>query len=313
MPTILIAGGTGLIGKALSALLAEKGYDLIILSRNNPVKHNLNTPKIRYASWDIKKQTLDDWALAEADAIIHLAGANVGARRWSAKRKKEILESRTLSADLLVNALDNFPNKVKLLISASATGWYKPMLPAEGNIARVESDQPDPGFLGRTCRQWEQQVQQAEKSGIRVVILRTGIVLSRDGGAFPSFRRPTRAGIAAIMGSGRQIMPWIHIDDLCRIYLAAIQDESFKGVYNAVAPMPASNKEFTRALAKAMKGPFYLTIHVPAFLLKLLLGEMSIEVLKSVRVSAEKLKKTGFQFIFPGINSAVEDLTAKKN
>ena len=311
MPTILITGGTGMIGKALSDLLLSKGYELIILSRNNPVKHNLNTPNIRYASWDIKKQKIDAWAIAEADGIIHLSGANIAEKRWTSRRKKEILESRTNSADLLVNALQTIPNKVKILISASAIGWYKPLLPAEGNSVRVETDPPDPGFLGRTCRQWEQHVQQAEKTGIRIVILRTGIVLNREGGAFPSFRRPIRAGIAAVLGSGKQVISWIHIEDLCRIYLSAIQDESFNGVYNAVAPMPVTNKEFTRALAKAIKGQFYLTVHVPSFILKLLLGEMSIEVLKSARVSSEKLKKTGFQFMFPGINSAVEDLTAK--
>jgi uncharacterized protein (TIGR01777 family) len=311
MPTILITGGTGMIGKALSTLLAEKGYEVIILSRNNPVKHNLNTPNIRYASWDIKKQTIDAWAISEADAVVHLAGANIGEKRWTTKRKKEILESRTGSADLLVHSLQTIPNKVKLLISASAIGWYKPMLPAEGNSVRVETDPPDPGFLGRTCRQWEQHVQKAEQTGVRIVIFRSGIVLSREGGAFPSFRRPIRAGIAAVLGSGKQIISWIHIEDLCRIYLAAIQDETFKGIYNAVAPMPVSNKEFTRALARVMKGQFYITIHVPSFLLKLLLGEMSIEVLKSARVSDEKLKRKGFQFIFPGINSAVEDLASK--
>jgi uncharacterized protein (TIGR01777 family) len=177
----------------------------------------------------------------------------------------------------------------------------------------VETEQPDPGFLGRTCRLWEQHVQQAEKTGVRVVILRSGIVLSRDGGALPSFRRPIRAGIAAVLGSGKQVLSWIHIEDLCRIYLAAIEDENFKGVYNAVAPIPVSNKEFTRSIGRIMKGNFFLTIHIPAFLLKLTLGEMSIEVLKSVRVSIEKLKKTGFQFIFPGINSALEDLVGKAN
>ena len=311
MPTILITGGTGLIGKALSLLLSAKGYDIIILSRNNPVKHNLNTPKIRYASWDIKKQTLDPWAIAEADAIVHLAGANIGDRRWTKKRKKEILESRTQSADLLVSSLQTIPNKVKLLVGASAIGWYKPILPAEGNSMRVESDQPDPGFLGRTCRQWEQHVQQAERTGIRVVILRAGIVLSGEGGALPSFRRPIRAGIAAVLGSGKQVISWIHIEDLCRIYLAVIQDEALRGIYNAVAPIPVTNKEFTRTLARIMKGNFFLTIHVPVFLLKLLLGEMSVEVLKSASVSVDKLKKTGFQFIFPGVNSALEDLAGK--
>jgi len=136
-------------------------------------------------------------------------------------------------------------------------------------------------------------------------------VLSGEGGALPSFRRPIRAGIAAVLGSGKQVISWIHIEDLCRIYLAVIQDEALRGIYNAVAPIPVTNKEFTRTLARIMKGNFFLTIHVPVFLLKLLLGEMSIEVLKSASVSVDKLKKTGFQFIFPGVNSALEDLAGK--
>ena len=308
MSTVLITGGTGLIGRALTKELSAKGYDIIILTRKQAASENSLLPKIRYATWNIDADTIDHLAIADADIIIHLAGAGVAEKRWTKKRKKEIAASRTNSADLLVKSLKEIPNKVRLVIAASAIGYYKPSLPGEGSYMRVETEPPDPGFLGRTCRQWEHHLLPFSKLGIRLVVLRTGIVFSLKGGALPSFMTPIRFGIAAILGSGNQVISWIHIEDLCRIYLAAIQKQNMEGVYNAVAPNPVNNKTFTKELARQLKGKYFLSLHVPAFVLKLLLGEMSIEVLKSTRVSAEKLRQTGFQFVFPSIQSALENL-----
>lgn len=319
MPTVLITGGTGLIGKALSKLLIEKGYDVIILTRNlKSGKKKLpafNRPasalgRLSTALWNIKNQTIDAGAVQQADYIIHLAGANVGDKRWTKKRKKEIMESRTKSSALLIKALTETPNKIKAVVSASAIGWYGPDKPGSGPF--VETDPPDAGFLGETCRLWEESIEPVTAMGKRLVKLRTGLVLSNEGGALPAFKKPIRFGIAAVLGNGRQMISWIHIDDLCRLYLESIANEGLLGAYNATAPHPISNRAFTLALAKKMKGRFFIPFEVPSSVLKLILGEMSIEVLKSANVSAAKIKSTGFQFLHPTVESAFQDLLAPK-
>ncbi|HYC30187.1 MAG TPA: NAD-dependent epimerase/dehydratase family protein, partial [Chitinophagaceae bacterium] len=180
MATVLITGGTGMIGTVLSELLAGRGHDIIILTRNAKKKHQ--NPNISYAHWDVPSQVIDKDAVQRADHIIHLAGANVGDKRWTKKRKKEILESRTLTAALLVKALKETPNKVQSVISASATGWYGP---DDAAIAKrggfTESDPAHDDFLGQTCLQWEQSLEPVIGMGKRLVKLRTGIVLSNEG------------------------------------------------------------------------------------------------------------------------------------
>ncbi|MBS1599676.1 MAG: TIGR01777 family oxidoreductase [Bacteroidetes bacterium] len=305
MATILITGGSGLIGNALTKLFVERKFDVIILSRNN----NKEINGAKTALWDIEKQKIDEDAIRQADYIIHLAGANVGDKRWTKKRKKEIVDSRTKSSALIVKALKEIPNKVKVVVSASATGWYEETpLSNQTDIRRTETEPANKDFLGETCRLWEESIDPITGMNIRLVKLRTGIVLSNEGGAFPEFKKPLRFGIAAVLGNGKQIIPWIHIDDLCRIYLEAITNESLHGVYNAVAPRPVDNKTFVTSLAKKIKGKFFIPFYVPSFMLKIILGEMSIEVLKSVNVSAEKIKSTGFQFLYPTIDAAFEQL-----
>ena len=309
MSTILITGGTGLIGKALTTMLLEKGHQLVILSRSIRKSTNSN---VTYALWDVKQQTIDAIAISEADYIIHLAGAGVADKRWSEKRKKEIRESRTQSSALLVNALKNNINKVKAVISASATGWYG----ENGNQSSVkkqftEEKPAAPDFLGETCRLWEASIEPVTELGIRLVKLRTGIVFSNDGGAFVEFIKPLKMGIAAVLGSGQQIISWIHIEDLCRIYLFVLENDEINGAYNAVAPMPVSNKVLMMLLAKKIKGKFFIPMHVPSFLLKIILGEMSIEVLKSASVSATKIKDAGFNFLYPSIEAATSELINK--
>ena len=312
MSTVCITGGTGLIGKALTAVLLQKGHDVIVLTRGRSAQNTVNGHNLSYANWDVAAQTIDAGAVKKADYIVHLAGAGVADKRWSDKRKKEILDSRTQSSTLLVKALRENDNHVKAVISSSAIGWYgaDPAVPNPRPF--VETDPADKAFLGDTCRQWEESIEPVSQLGKRLVKLRTGIVLSAEGGALKEFIKPLKGGIAAVLGNGKQVISWIHIDDICRMYLQAIEDENMYGVYNAVAPNPVSNKQLTISLAKSIRGSFYIPVHVPALLLKIILGEMSVEVLKSATVSAEKIRSSGFSFIYPAIESAINQLTAKK-
>jgi len=311
MPTVLITGGTGLIGKALSELLLQKGYQVIILSRTVPGQQAGDSSDLTYAHWDIARQTVDAAAVQKADYIIHLAGAGVADKRWTSKRKKEIINSRIKSSALLVKAMTENANRVKAVISASAIGWYGPDPVIPNPKPFTENDLPANDFLGDTCKQWEESIEPVTQLGKRLVILRTGLVLSNAGGALKEFIKPLRFGIAAILGNGKQIISWIHIDDICRLYLRGIEDESMHGVFNAAAPAAVSNKSLTLQLAKAIKHSFYIPVYIPSAILKLVLGKMSIEVLKSATVSSAKIKSTGFSFIYPTAVSAINQLTGK--
>ena len=307
MRTILITGGTGLIGKALVQELHKKNYSVIILTRD--IKNKIGSEKTEYAAWDPAKGTIDADAVRRADGIIHLAGAGVMDKKWTAAYKKEILESRTKSAALVIDCLRGSEHHVKVWLSASATGWYGPDR-SPGHFF-TEDEEADPSFLGEVCRQWEQSTVPAEGLGIRVCRLRTGIVLAPEGGAYAAFRTPLRFGIAAILSTGKQMVSWIHIDDLCRMYIFALENELMIGSYNAVAPRPVTNKTLALTIAKAARGKFYLAVHVPAIVLKIMTGGRSIEVLKSVTASSEKIKRAGFTFFYPGIEPAVADIEQK--
>ncbi|HLY72213.1 MAG TPA: TIGR01777 family oxidoreductase [Puia sp.] len=309
MPTILITGGTGSIGRSLSEKLLRKGYEVMVLSREKAsLANGESSAKIITARWDIEKQSIDEHAIRNADCIIHLAGANIAKKRWTEKRKKEILESRTKSSALIVKALNEIPNHVKTVVCASAIGWYGQDLTIPPARYFLETDSSDNDFLGETCRLWEESIESVKGLNKRLVKIRTGIVLNHGRGALKEFSRSLRFNIAAILGSGEQMISWIHIDDLCSIYMEAVEHENVSGVYNGVAPIPVNNKELTLAIARKLKGKKYIPVHVPEFILKMALGEMSTEVLKSCTVSCDKIKNTGFQFLYPGIESALKDL-----
>ncbi|MGZ8539193.1 MAG: TIGR01777 family oxidoreductase [Chitinophagaceae bacterium] len=309
MTTVLITGGTGMIGKALTHALVERNYKVIILSRE-PVGQQPATNNISYAAWNIASQAIDSQAIQRSEYIIHLAGAGVADKRWTKKRKQEIVDSRVKSGELLVKALQEIPNNVKALISASAIGWYGPDPVVPNPKPFTENDPPDSSFLGDTCKRWEESTDPVSQMGKRAVKLRTGIVLSKGGGALQEFEKLLRFGIASILGSGRQVYSWIHIDDLVRLYISAIEDDNMRGVYNAVAPKPVSNKELVLQLARMKKGNFFIPVYIPSFALKLALGEMSIEVLKSATVSCDKIHYSGFTFLYPSIEAALTELEA---
>lgn len=312
MATVLITGGTGLVGSRLTRLLVQKGYKVVILTRN-PQVHTAQ-PSVVYKHWDVEKGVIDGSAVADADYIIHLAGAGVADKRWSKKRKEEIVNSRTQSSALLVKSAEQYTARLKSVISASGIGWYGPDdKHKQKHWAGFEENAPaDVAYLGETCRLWEESVQPFKSMGKRLVILRTGLALSNKGGFLAEIKKPLQmANIATIMGGGDQMVSWIHIDDLCRMYLYAMESEQVEGVYNAVAPTPVTNKAITLSIAGHRRHKPFMAIHVPAFVLKLALGEMSVEVLKSTTVSAAHIRETGFRFLYPSVEAAIEQLATE--
>jgi uncharacterized protein (TIGR01777 family) len=307
--TVLITGGTGLVGRSLTKALINKGYKVIILTRDTVGKKQ--TDNLVYAKWDVQKQQMDTDALQQADYIVHLAGAGVVEKKWTDAYKKEIQQSRTESSRLLIDALQQNTNKVKAVISASAIGWYG----ADKEPVEIftESDAADDGFLGQTCKLWEAGIEPVTALGKRLVKLRIGIVLSNDGGALAEFKKPLRFGIAAVLGNGKQMVSWIHMDDLCSLFIAAVENEQLSGSYNAVAPNPVSNRLLTITLAKTLNNRSFIAMQVPVFVLKVMMGERSIEVLKSTTVSCKKILGTGFEFTYKTIDAALKNLAATKD
>jgi uncharacterized protein len=283
-------------------MLLSKGYDVIILTRQprNPRQGN-----IQYALWNTEKNEIDASAIAKADHIVNLAGAGVADKRWTTQRKLEIAESRTRSAALIVKALKEMPNKVTTVISASAIGWYGADTKESRQYGFREEAPADRHFLGETCRLWEAGIEPVKELGKRLVRFRIGIVLSEEGGALKEFSRPLRFGIAAILGSGEQVISWIHIEDLCRMFVYAIENESLIGVYNAVSPAPVTNKALMLTLAKKRRGKVFIPVHIPAIALKIALGEMSTEVLKSATADSHKIRDSGFTFLYPTLTAAL--------
>ncbi|HSN09125.1 MAG TPA: TIGR01777 family oxidoreductase [Hanamia sp.] len=309
MPVVLISGGTGLIGSHLTNHLIERDFDVIILSRNKNASSE--NPKISYSYWSVKDKVIDAGVVKKADHIIHLAGAGVIDKKWTNEYKKLIVDSRTKSAELIINCLKENQHHVKTFVSASAIGWYgeddKSSARKEGFI---ETDLPSKDFLGETCVLWEASTEPVTELGIRLVKLRTGIVLTNEGGAFKEYRRPLNFGVAPILGNGKQVVSWIHIDDLCRMYAEAIENGYLHGSYNAVAPKPVTQKDLILTLGQKMRNKFFIPIYVPGFILKLIFGKRSIEILKSATVSDKKIKATGFTFLYPSIESAIDELVA---
>ena len=299
MATILITGGTGLVGRFLCKKLKDKGYSVAILGRTSQKVAEITT-----YTWDIEKNEIEKEAIEKANYIIHLTGANISESRWTAKRKKLIIDSRVKSAQLIFEKLKENTNHVKAFISASAIGYY-------GTISTdkifSETDVPANDFLGETCRQWEQSADRFEQLGIRVVKIRTGVVLAKQGGALAKMITPIKLGIGSAIGNGRQYLPWVHIEDLCDIYIKAIEDTQMNGAYNAVAPDYKTNRDFTETLAHVLRKPFWFP-NIPAIVMKIIFGKMSAMLLKGSRVSSEKIKNAGYKFKFAKLERALVNL-----
>jgi len=295
---ILLTGGTGLIGTALTHQLLAQGYKVSHLSRV-PGKN----PPVTTFLWNVEKGEIAEDSIDGVDVIIHLAGAGVVDKRWTEKRKKVIIDSRTNSIALVYQLLKKKPNQVNAVISASATGYYGD----RADELLIESSQPTRDFLSTVCIEWEQAADKGLTLNLRVVKLRTGVVLTKKGGALPQLALPVKFGAGSPLGTGKQWIPWIHLQDAVDMYIHAIENEKITDVYNMVAPNPVTNKQLTQAIAKQLHRPMWLP-NVPKFALKLLLGEMSIAVLESAKASAEKIEHTGFVFKYPEITGALKEI-----
>ncbi|MCB2407402.1 TIGR01777 family oxidoreductase [Hymenobacter lucidus] len=300
---VLITGGTGLIGTRLADMLIDAGYEVAILSRQP------SQSRYRSFRWDPSAGTIDEAAVPYADYIINLAGSSVSDGKWTNERKRDILTSRLQGTSLIARELAKSNQHVRTFLSASAIGIYGD---SGDQLVTEETPPASPDdFLVAVSQQWEKAGQQVQELGIRTVLMRIGIVLSTEGGALVPLARTVKMMAGAPLGSGRQFMSWIHLDDLCRLFIQVLEDARWQGTYNAVAPNPVTNQEFTETLAEVMHRPLVLP-KVPAFGLKLMMGEMSEIVLGSQRVSAEKVLKQGFTFEYPQLKGALESFYSEE-
>jgi uncharacterized protein (TIGR01777 family) len=296
---VVLTGGTGFIGKKLTQLLLANGFSVSILSRSA----KKNSEGISYFQWDVEAGTIDESAILNADYVIHLAGENIGAKRWTANRKKAILDSREKSTQLLYACLQQHNKRLEAFISASGVGIYGAIT---DEVICTEITPAASDFLGTVCQKWESATVPIHNLGIRTVQIRIGLVLGKGDGVLQQLVPLFRYKLGSAIGSGKQYMPWIHIDDLCRIYLAAITNSEMQGPYNAAINDGTTNASFSVALAKVFGYTIWLP-NVPAFVLQLVLGEMSQLILKGRRVASNKIEKMGFQFQFTDLDKALRN------
>lgn len=290
---ILITGGSGLLGKALTQFFENNGDTVAWLSRSN------NKQLTFY--WNIENFTLDAETMEWADIVIHLAGASIAGKRWTTKYKEELIISRIEGTKLLISSIEKATNKPKQLISASATGYYGAYF--SNDMLFDETHKPGTDFLAELCVKWEEEIL---KSTIPTAIVRIGIVLSPNGGALQQMITPIKFGVGSGLGSGKQTVSWIHISDLVAIF-SFLKENTAVGIYNGVAPQPITNEELTAELAKALKRPLFLP-NIPLFALKIVMGEMAYFVVTGARVSSSKLAQSGFKFEYKTINAAINNL-----
>ncbi|WP_221394655.1 TIGR01777 family oxidoreductase [Dyadobacter sp. NIV53] len=298
---ILITGGTGLIGKRLTEMLLLKGYEVAYLSRKKK-----DIPSVKVFEWNVEKGYIEEGALENLDYLIHLAGEGVADGRWTEERKKVIISSRTETIGLIGKKLKEKNILPKALISASGSNYYP-----EGDQHHTEGSPAGNGFLSHVTIEWEKAANSIKELGVRTVILRTGVVLSNKGGAIPQMALPAKFGFGAPLGTGKQYISWIHIDDICSMYLAAIENETWNGVYNAIAAPPVTNEELTKQICIALDKPQWFP-NVPAFALKLAFGEMAHVVLGSNYVVNKRIKEeTDFKYKFADLDVALKEVLSK--
>lgn len=300
---VAITGSTGLVGSEVVTVLSGAGHEVVRLVRRVP-----STEEKAVLRWDPGTGDVDAAGLEGFDAVLHLAGENVGSGRWTAARKAAIRDSRVNGTRLLCDALAGLARPPKTLVCASAVGYYGD----RGEEPLTEESPPGTGFLPEVCREWEAASGPAARKGIRVVLLRIGMVLSPNGGALSRMLPLFRAGLGGVIGGGRQYVSWVSLDDLAGIVLHALAREDLRGPVNAVAPRPVTNREFTGELGKALSRPTPLP--VPAFALRLAVGrEMADDLLlASARVLPRRLEETGYPFRHSAIREALRDLLGKR-
>ena len=296
MTKVLITGGSGMIGTRLTELLVERGFEVAHLGRVPGIKNGIETFK-----WDYKNNTIDTKAFDHVEYVINLAGANVASKRWSDTYMDEIYRSRVRATRLLIHTLKVNPHRVKKLIQASAIGIYKNNI--EGNLN--ENALQAETFLAAVCKDWEQAANEAVFIKVEPVTLRIGIVLSEHGGFIPKIAKKIQSNFGAITGNGKQQISWIHLDDVCNMMIHLMLYDKAEGVYNGVAAEPVSNKEITTEIAKRLKKSIWLPA-IPGFILKLIFGGISEELLSSHHLSSEKIVSTGYEFKYPELKNALD-------
>jgi len=299
----LLTGGTGLVGRQLTPMLQQAGHTVSWLTRNA----NRAAPEgVQLYEWNVDAGAIDAAALAQCHCLVHLAGANVGEKRWTAARKAEILNSRVQSTRLLAQQIQATGHKPEAVLGASAIGIYGMH---DNNVLFTEESPHGNDFLAQVTQQWEAESAAFGQMGIRTVNLRIGVVAAIGGGALEAIAKPVRMGAGAPLGNGKQVMSWVHIDDVCRAILFAYEHPTMSGPYNVVAPNPVTNAEFTKAVAKVLRKPMFLP-NVPGFVLKTMLGEMAQIALLGSNVSSQKLQAAGFEHQYPTLQPALQQLLA---
>ena len=303
MAIILITGGTGLVGKSLSNRLISEGHEVRILSRNPK-----NSSSIKSFFWDVKSKKIDESAFDNIEHIVHLAGAGIADSRWTDARKKEIIDSRVNSMELITNVVKKKQIQLKSFVGASAIGIYGM---STSNHIFSETDTGKNDFLTYSCTKWEKSYDEIGHSSQKKCILRIGIVLSDKGGALSKLLPIFKLGLGSPTGNGLQYMPWIHLDDLVSVFYEAIFNPRLTGTYNAVASEHVTNKEFSEQLAKNLSKPFFMP-RVPEFILYVLFGEMANILLKGSRISNQKLLESNFVFQYPTLSEALKSFSLRQ-
>jgi len=303
---ILVAGASGFIGNALLKKLADYKHEIVVLTRSLE-KSAFQLPTLcKIYEWEPESGSLPIEALDDVDAVINLTGENIASGRWSAKRKKSIENSRVLSVRNLVSAMKNQDQKPKVFLSASAIGLYGDC----GDNEVDENSSSDSDFLANVCKKWEDEIFKAEELSIRTLAFRIGMVLGHDGGALQKMLPAFQMGVGGKLGSGKNWMSWIHLDDLIEMMIHALGAENLSGPVNAISPNPETNERFTEVLGKVLKRPTIFP--VPTSILKIALGELSSLLLASQKVSSKKISRSGFSFKFPDLEQALTEICSHK-
>lgn len=296
---VLITGGSGFVGSHLCQRLYERGHEILVVSRN-PSRAQAKLPP----RTEIRPAILD-FAASQPEAVINLAGDSITEGRWSEEKKQRLLDSRLNTTNAIVKLCEQLSKPPQRLISASAMGYYGD----QGDNEVTEQTPPGNEFIAELCQKWESAAQQAEQFGVRVAFIRIGLVLDRTGGSLAKMLPAFKMGLGGTLGSGKQYMPWIHREDLIRLIIFLLENEQLSGPFNASAPHPVTNAEFTRALANSLGRPALLP--VPELALKLIFGEKSRVLLNGAKMKPHRLQDNGFEFKFPELNQALHDIFDK--